>query len=160
MALLVLLYLPSLISLNRTSLVAQWIRIRLPMQATQIWSRSGKIPHATTKPKCQDDRACALEPASHNYHTNVLQLLSPLCLEPVVCNKRSRWRKNPLHHTRSSPCSPQLEKAHRPRMTVKQTIKNKRHRINQKWTKEYVSSDFQFRYKFNFSSVHIHSMSK
>ena len=49
-----------------TSLVAQWLRIRLPMQRTQVRSLVQKIPHAmeqlspcatTTKPALYSPRA-------------------------------------------------------------------------------------------------------
>ena len=39
------------------------------------------------------------------------QLLKPACLEPVLCNKRSHRSKKPRTATKSSPASPQLEKA-------------------------------------------------
>ena len=40
------------------------------------------------------------------------QLLSPHTLEPLLCNKRSYCNEKPVHcQQRSSPGSPQLEKA-------------------------------------------------
>ncbi|KAJ8782452.1 hypothetical protein J1605_010160 [Eschrichtius robustus] len=63
---------PQLLSLrvwSLTSLVAQWLRIRLPMQG--IWVRSlvweDPTCHGATKPVRHNYRACTLEPASHNY---------------------------------------------------------------------------------------------
>ena len=52
-----------------TSLVAQWLRIRLPMQGTQVRSLVQEDPtcHGATKPMHHNYWACALEPASHNY---------------------------------------------------------------------------------------------
>ena len=51
------------------SLVAQWLRVRLPMQGT--WVRAPVREDLTccgaTKPVCHNYRACALESASHNY---------------------------------------------------------------------------------------------
>ena len=44
-------------NLMRASLVAQWVRICLPMQGTRIDSWSVKIPHATEQ----------LKPVSHNF---------------------------------------------------------------------------------------------
>ena len=39
------------------------------------------------------------------------QLLKPSRLQPVLHNKRSRCNEKPVHALKSSPCSPQLEKA-------------------------------------------------
>ena len=52
-----------------TSLVAQWLRIRLPVQGTQVRALVGEDPRCcgATKPVCHNYRACALEPVSHNY---------------------------------------------------------------------------------------------
>ena len=54
---------------DRASLVAQWLRIHLPMQGT--WVRALKWEDPTcrraTKPMNHNYRACALEPMSHNY---------------------------------------------------------------------------------------------
>ena len=52
-----------------TSLVAQWLRIRLPMQRTWVQSLVLEDPtcHEATKPVRHNYQACALEPASHNY---------------------------------------------------------------------------------------------
>ena len=91
-----------------TSLVAQWLRIRLPMQGTQVRALVREDPtcRRATKPVCYDYWACTLEPASHNYWAPVPQLLKPARLEPVLRNTRS-----PHTATKSSPPSPQLEKA-------------------------------------------------
>ena len=51
------------ISITGTSLVAQWLRIRLPMQ----WTRVRPLVHGATKPVYHNYWACVLEPASHNY---------------------------------------------------------------------------------------------
>ena len=62
-----------------TSLVAQWLRIHLPMQGTQVRSLFREDPtcHGATKPVHHNYWACALEPMSHNYWTHVPQLLKP-----------------------------------------------------------------------------------
>ena len=39
------------------------------------------------------------------------QLLKPMSLEPVLCNKRSHRNEKPTHCKKSSPCLPQLENA-------------------------------------------------
>ena len=51
-----------------TSLVAQWLRTRLPMQGTWVQALVWEDPtcRRATKPVCHNYRACALEPASHN----------------------------------------------------------------------------------------------
>ena len=53
----------------RTSLVVQWLRIRLPMQGTWVRSLVEEDPTCcgTTKPVRHNYWAWALEPASHNY---------------------------------------------------------------------------------------------
>ena len=54
---------------NRISLVAQWLRIRLPMQGTRVRALVREDPtcHGTTKPVRHSYRAFTLEPVSHNY---------------------------------------------------------------------------------------------
>ena len=70
-----------------TSLVAQWLRIRLPMQGT--WVRA----------LVREDPTCrrATKPVRHNYWAHVLQLLKLVRLEPVLCNKRSHCNEKPAH---------------------------------------------------------------
>ena len=52
-----------------TSLVAQWIRIHLPMQGTRVRALVLEDPtcRGATKPVSHNHWACALKPASHNY---------------------------------------------------------------------------------------------
>ena len=61
-----------------TSLVVQWIKICLPTQGTQVWSL------------VWEDLTCrrATKPVCPNYWACMLELLKPLCLEPVLCNKK------------------------------------------------------------------------
>ena len=82
------------------SLVAQWLRIHLPMQGTRVWALVWEDPtcHRATKPVYHDYWACALEPTSHNYWAHVPQLLKPACLEPMLPNKRSHHNEKPTHH--------------------------------------------------------------
>ena len=63
----------------RASLVVQWLRIRLPVQGTQVGALVWEDPtcHGATKPVCHNYWACALEPASHDYWAREPQLLSP-----------------------------------------------------------------------------------
>ena len=42
----------------------------------------------------------ALERQNRDYWALVLQLLKPVCLEPVLCNKRSYCDEKPAHHNR------------------------------------------------------------
>ena len=62
-----------------TSLVVQWLRIRLPMQGTRVRALVWEDPtcRGATKPVC------------HSYWARVPQLLKPTRLEPVLRNKRS-----------------------------------------------------------------------
>ena len=76
------------VSLSRgTSLVAQWLRTRLPMQGTRVRALVWEDPtcHRATKPM------------RHNYWGCVLQLLKPVHLEPVLHNKRSHRNEKPVH---------------------------------------------------------------
>ena len=96
------------------SLVAQWLRLCLPMQGTQVWALVWEDPTCcrATKPVCHNYWACALEPVSDDYWAHVPQLLKPTRLEPMLRNKRSHRNEKPMHTaTKSSPRSPQLEKA-------------------------------------------------
>ena len=96
-----------------TSLVAQWLRIRLPMQGTRVRSlvREDPMCCGATKPVRQSYWACALEPVSHNYWARTPQLLKPTHLEPVLHNEKPPAMRSPHIITKSSPCSRQLEKA-------------------------------------------------
>ena len=81
------------------SRVAQWLRIRLPMQGTRVRALVREDPtcRGTTKPMRHNYWACALEPVSHNYWAGVLQPLKPAHLEPVLRNKRSHRNEKPAH---------------------------------------------------------------
>ena len=76
-----------------TSLVLQCLRIHLLMQRTQVQSLVLKDStfQGTTKPE------------SHNYWAYMLQLLKPVCLEPVLLNKRSHHNEKPLHPNKEQP---------------------------------------------------------
>ena len=80
-------------------MVAQWLRIRLPMQGTWVRALVREDPtcRGAAKPVSHNYRACALEPVSHNYLAHVPQLLKPLRLEPVLRNKRSHHSEKPAH---------------------------------------------------------------
>ena len=98
------------IELPGTSLVAQWLRIRLPMQGTRVWALTREDPTCcgATKPVRHNYWACTLDPASHNYWAHVLQLLS-LCSrahEPQLLSPRATTTE--AHTPRD--CAPQQEK--------------------------------------------------
>ena len=82
------------------SLVAQWLRICLPMQGTRVRALVREDPTCcrATKPVHHNYWACTLDPASHNYWSRTPQLLKPVCLEPMLCNKRSHCHEKPVHH--------------------------------------------------------------
>ena len=84
------------------SLMAQWLRIRLPMQGTRVWALVREDPtcRRATKPMRHNYWACALEPTSHNYWAHVPQLLKPARLEPVLRNKRSHCNEKPAHRNK------------------------------------------------------------
>ena len=69
---------------SRASLVAQWLRIRLPMQGTQARAlvREDPICRGANKPMRHNYWACALEPVR---------------LESMLCNKRSHRTEKPVH---------------------------------------------------------------
>ena len=60
---------PSLRISAGTSLVAQWLRIRLPMQGTRLRALVREDPtwRGATKPVHHSYLVCALEPTCHNY---------------------------------------------------------------------------------------------
>ena len=96
------------------SLVAQWLRTRLPTQGTQVRALVREDPTCpgATKPVHHNYWACALELASHNYWAHMLQLLKPTCPrarapqqeEPPQWEDRApQGRVAPLTATRESP---------------------------------------------------------
>ena len=72
------------------SLVAQWLKIHLPMQGTRV------------RALFQEDATCrgATKPVHHNYWAWVPQLLKPAHLEPVLRNKRSHRNEKPMHRNK------------------------------------------------------------
>ena len=95
------------------SLMAQWLRIRLPMQGTRVQALIREDPtcRRATKPVRHNYRACALEPASHNYWAHVPQLLKPPHLEPVLPTREATAMRSLRTTTKSSPRSLQPEKS-------------------------------------------------
>ena len=95
------------------SLVAQWLRIRLPMQGTWVRALVWEDPtcRRATKPVHHNCWACALESVSHNYWARVLQVLKPASWEPMLRTREATAMRSLCTTTRSGPHSPQLEKA-------------------------------------------------
>ena len=87
--------------LTGTFLVAQWLRIRLPMQGTRVWSPVREDPtcRGATGPMRHNCLACALEPATHSCWAHVPQLLEPVLLEPLLGNRRSHHSEKPTHRS-------------------------------------------------------------
>ena len=54
----------------------------------------------------------ATKPTSRIYRAHVLQILKPMCVEPVLPSKRSHCSEKPVRCNRVAPRSQQLEKAH------------------------------------------------
>ena len=83
----------------QTSLTVQWIRNCLPIQGTQVWSLAWEDPTCVRAIKLVHYNywAHALEPASHNYWTCVLQLLKPRYLQLMLCHKRSHYNEKLVH---------------------------------------------------------------
>ena len=81
------------------SLVAQWLRIHLPMQGTRVRSLIQEDPtcRGATNPVLHNYWACTLGPPNHSYWAHVPRLLRPACLEPVLRNKRSHRNQKPMH---------------------------------------------------------------
>ena len=96
-----------------TSLVAQRLRIRLPMQGTRVQALVREDPtcRRATKPVSHNYWTCALESASHNYWARAPQLLSPHAWSPCSVTREATAMRSPRTTTKSSPRSPQLEKA-------------------------------------------------
>ena len=117
-----------------TSLMAQWLRICLPMQRTWVRALVQEDPtcHGATKSVCYNYWACALEPANHNYWAHEPQLLSPRATTTEACMPRARapQQEKPLQwevsapQWRVAPRSPQLERA-RTQQRRPNTAKNK-----------------------------------
>ena len=96
-----------------TSLVAQWLRIHLSMQGSQVQSQVQEDPicRRATKPVCHNYWACTLEPKSHNNWAHAPKLLKPVNQSPCSAIREATTMRSPCTTTNSGPCSPQLEKA-------------------------------------------------
>ena len=95
-----------MIILIGASLVAQWLRIRLPTQGTRVRALVREDPtcHRATKPVRHNYWACALEPVCHNYRTRAPRARAPQQEKPPQWEACAPQR-------RVAPAQ-QLEKAH------------------------------------------------
>ena len=83
-----------------TSLVVQWLRIRLPVQGTRVQALVREDPtcHEATKPMYHNYWGCALEPTSHNYwspHATTTEAHAPTAGAPQQ-EKPSQWETHTL----------------------------------------------------------------
>ena len=114
----------------RASLMAQRLRICLPMQETRVWSLVWEDPTCcrATKPVHHNYWACALEPGSCNYW-------APVPLKPVRPRAHPLQQEEPLQwevhalQLESSPHSLQLEKARAAMKTQHSQKQNIIHKI-------------------------------
>ena len=82
-----------------TSLVAQWQRIDLPIQETQVQSCSGRIPRAVEHlSSCATTIELGLESWGTATTEPIYHYWSLHALEPVLHNKRSQRNEKPSHH--------------------------------------------------------------
>ena len=111
-----------------TSLVAQWLRICLPMQGTQVQSlvRKDSTCRGAAKPMRHNYWACALEPASHNYwacapRARALQQEKPSQWKAHAQQERvaPAHRRKPAHSNKE-PTQPWINKL------INNNLKNKR----------------------------------
>ena len=122
--------------LYRASLVAQWLRIRLPMQGTRVRAlvREDSTCHGATKPVHHNCWACAPEPVSHNYWVRVPQLLKPVC--PRACapqqEKPLQWEARPLQWR----AAPALCNSRKPVHSNEDPMQPKRKKEKNKFLKE------------------------
>ena len=96
------------------SLMVQRMRIHLPMPGTQVWSLVWEDPTghgATVLMRHNSWSLCTLKSTRHNYWVHVLQLLKPVCLEPVLSKQEKPPQEAWALQGRVVPRSLQLEKA-------------------------------------------------
>ena len=67
------------------------------MQGMQVQALVREDPTCSGATKPVRHNYWALQPASHNYWAHVPQLLKPMRLEPVLCNKRSHCNEKLTH---------------------------------------------------------------
>ena len=102
-----------------TSLVAQWLRICLPMQGTQVLSllQEGSTCHKATKPACHNHWAHGSRARSRNSWAYTPQLLKLKCPGTL---RRNYWAQNSVTATDARmlrACAPRQEKHHNEKPT-------------------------------------------
>ena len=126
--------------------MAQWWRICLPMQETQVRSLIQEDPTCgrATKPMCHNYWACAPEPENHNYWVCSQQLLK--LAPPRACAPQQEQWEAYVPQLDSSPGSPPLEKSPRSNKDPTKTKINKQHCLKKKkkgnssqWGGEFMS---------------------
>ena len=88
-----------------SSLVAQWLRIRLPMQGTWVRALVWEDPiwRGATKPVHHNSWACTLEPASHNYWARTPRARAPQQEKPPQWEALTQQRRAaPAHRNTHS----------------------------------------------------------
>ena len=96
-------------ALLRAPLVVQGML--LPMQGMYVRSLVLKDPTRcrATKPVHHNYEASSLEPKSHNYEACMLQRLKPVCLEPLLHNKRSHHNESAHDNEEKTPLTANRE---------------------------------------------------
>ena len=105
-----------------------WIRICLPTQGTAVLSTVQEYPtsHGATK------TASAPQLLSLCFRAWELQLLKPTHLDPVLSPREAIAMRSSCTATKSSPYSPQLEKAHAEQQRPNTAKRNKNLRKKKK----------------------------
>ena len=84
------------------------------MQRKSVWSLVWEDPKCggTTKPVRRNYWGGAPEPKDHSFWAHVQQLLKPACPGVHTLQQEEPPQEAPAPQLETSPCSPQLEKAH------------------------------------------------
>ena len=84
----------------RTSLVVEWLGIRLPMQVTQAWSLvwEDSICRWAVEPVHHSYWAWVLVSLSSDYWAYVMPVLKPTCLEHQLHDQKSHSDEKLVHH--------------------------------------------------------------
>ena len=117
------------------SLVAQWLRLRLPMQGTRVRALAREDPTCRGEARSVHNNywAWALELMCHSCWARVPQLLKPMRLEPVLRRKRGRCNEKPGHRN-EDPTQPKIKK--------NKNKKNKNDGEKQYWKRAILESGY------------------
>ena len=125
------------------SLVAQWLRIHLPMQGTRVRALVREDPtcRGAARPVSHNYWACALEPVTHSYWARMPQLQKSAHLEPMLRNKRRRCNEKPVHRNEEQPLLAATRESPRAAMKTQHSqinklinFKKKKERNANSWT--------------------------